>query len=563
MKSNWPSFLQKIKKENLILIGLFCIAILFRLILMTKTFVIGFDEVNYLKLAADAHINGFKNVMHTYWPPLYPLFVSIVSYFISNYETAGRIASMLINSAIIFPLFYFIKRQFNQNLAYLTAALMACYTIYAQCGVVIETEALYTFLAVTGICLGWYALNDRKLYMAVFTGVLFGGAYLTRPEGIGFIMVFIGLTLVMIGYQLFTRGKTLIYFFVLLLSIGSFVLVAFPYLNYLHKSTGQWTISSKGLANQLGEMYLRTKPKDAVHPYHLVIDNNTRLIQDEIYHLGNFIANMKLDNELKSDVSIFDIAKKLARQNYQIMTKEFLKVFSLPIVILIVLGLFAVPWSRKDALVNGYLASYVVFFWFVLIPSFHIVIRYFVPLIPIASIWLITGGYRMQRWLKETFSNFNEFSIPSRWLSILSTMIVLVIIIGGVILPDFVKFMKNDINSTEEWSPAIEQKKAGLWLKQNGVKHPIVMAYNHAVSFYAGNYKIAESVEIPEDDINPILAYAKFRGVNYIVLNDRYKHVHPRISFLYEGVNIPVGLKQIYFDQESNGLSTRIYELLN
>ena len=122
--------------------------------------------------------------------------------------------------------------------------------------------------------------------------------------------------------------------------------------------------------------------------------------------------------------------------------------------------------------------------------------------------------------------------------------------------------MSKSILSTEEWAPCIEQKKAGLWLKKNGVKSPIIMAYNHAVSFYAGNYNIKESVEIPENKIDRILEYAKFRNVKYLVLNDRYKHHHPLIEHLYEQRDIPQNLKLIYLDKEKNSLKTLIYEII-
>jgi len=557
-KSRWLE-----KKEYLILLMLFCGAIAFRLVLMINTYAVGFDEVNYLKLAADARLNGIKYVLHPYWPPFLPIIVALFSYIIPNFEIAGRFSSILINAVLIFPCYVFVKKHIDRRTAYLVASLVAFYSMYAGYSVHVETEAIYTMLAISGIFLGWSALNQRKPVKSFLVGILFGGAYLTRPEGIGFLIVFIGLTFLIALCHFIKKSNYRSYVPVMLFVLVGFTITAFPYLNYLRKETGGWTLSAKGLSNQLGEMYLRKKAIDEPHPFHVLRDNNTRLIEDEIYHIGNFIANMKHETQLQNRVSFLAILKKIGWQNYQIITKEFLKVFSLPTLIIIVLGLFSVPWSRKNVLVDGYLLSYLLFFWFLLIPSFHITIRYFIPLVPIAFIWLVKGGFQMHNWLKVTLANITEIHWTSGLLSKLSAVIVIIVICGGAILPDFAKHMKRSIDSIEEWSPAIEQKKAGIWLKRNGVKSPIVMAYNHAVSFYAGNFKIAESVEIPKNEAGPLIEYAKHRKVNYIVLNTRYQHRHPLISHLYQGREIPIELKQIYYDRERNGLETRIYKVLN
>ncbi len=121
--------------------------------------------------------------------------------------------------------------------------------------------------------------------------------------------------------------------------------------------------------------------------------------------------------------------------------------------------------------------------------------------------------------------------------------------------------MQKDKFSPDEWRPCIEQKKAGLWLKENGVRKPIIMSVNHAVSFYAGNYNIKESVTIPHNNLFRLMEYVKYRGVNYIVLNDRYKNKYPTLAFLLDQINIPSNLKLIYFDQDINGLRTLIYEV--
>jgi hypothetical protein len=193
---------------------------------------------------------------------------------------------------------------------------------------------------------------------------------------------------------------------------------------------------------------------------------------------------------------------------------------------------------------------------------FHVTLRYFVPLIPISIIWVVMGADRLRNWLIQTMQNTIGTEFPQFPIKIISLVLVVLVFLCSI-LPEFGKHMKKNIHSTEEWAPAIEQKKAGLWLKKHGIEAPVIMSYNHAVSFYAGNYNIQESVEIPENKIERILEYARFRNVDYLVLDSRYKQHHPLLADLYEGQNVPAELKIIYCDEEISGLKTIIYEIID
>ena len=547
------------KKDWLILFAIASCAILVRLFLMSKSYAIGFDQVNYLKLAASGKINGFNHVFHTYWSPFYPLIVALFSYVIRDFELAGRLLSILCAVVIIFPLFFFVKNHFNKRIAYGASILTACYTFSAYFSVKAETEFIYSLVSLGGIILGWSALKSKRYGKAILAGILFGLAYLSRPEGIGFLIVFWVVGFVILISQIINRRKFVSYLYILVLSGIGFGAVSFPYLYYLHQATGTWTISTKGIANQLGEKYLREKKENEPHPFHVLNEDNTILLQDEVYHTGNFTTMLKPGSESGSKNLVAGIAKKLFENLYKLLTEAFTRVLPIPLIILLGLGLFVKPWSRESTLLNLYLLSYIVFFWFILIPVFHITLRYFVPLLPVSFIWIASGADNFMEWLTATIKNSFE-KLPAKLISLI---VLISAILFSSILPEFGKQFKKSILSTEEWAPASEQKKAGIWLRENSADSPIIMAYNHAVSFYAGNYEIKESVEIPENGVDRLLKYAEHRGVQYLVLNDRYKHHHPLIEHLYEQRDVPLNLKLIYYDSEKNGLQTVIYEVMD
>ncbi|PJF37839.1 MAG: hypothetical protein CUN55_20040, partial [Phototrophicales bacterium] len=83
-----------------------------------------------------------------------------------------------------------------------------------------------------------------------------------------------------------------------------------------------------------------------------------------------------------------------------------------------------------------------------------------------------------------------------------------------------------------------------------------------SVDIYAGNYDIHQSFSIPDNAIDRVVAYARNRGVQFIVLNERYKRDNPKIAFLYKNDTAPPGLKQIYAKRDPSGYLTKIYEVL-
>lgn len=546
------------------LVLLIVAAIAFRFIYLSKAYSIGFDEVNYLKLAASGRLNGLNHVFHSYWSPFYPLMVALFSFIIPDFESAARWLTILCAVSIIFPMFFFLKDHFNRKIGFVVSALILFFPFSASFSVKAETEFLYMLVSISGMILGWDVLNKRRKLLALLVGGLFGLSYLTRPEGVGFLLTFWGFTILLMIFYLFIKEKITPYFIILLFSIIGFGIVSFPYLYFLKQQTGEWTISTKGKVNQLGEYYVKNKEQYGENPFHTLSPDNKRLPQDEIYHQGTFVTQLqKAENSTPVQMNFKGLLVKVLENYYKLLGGELAKVLTLPLIILFGLGFLGHAWSRSMIILNFYLLSYLIFFWLLLIPIFHITHRYFIPLLPVCFIWVGIGLIDLIKWIQIILSNI--FARKSDWWPIRygSVMVVMLLIFMGSFVLEFGKQMKQDINSIAEWDPAIEQKKAGLWIKENvHEKGPIIMAYNHAVSFYAGNYNINESVEIPENDVTRLLAYARHRNVRYLVLDDRYKHHFPLIANLFEEKDVPADLKKVYDNLEKNGLKTIIYEIL-
>jgi len=546
---------------------LLTIALVIRIFFLRFEYAIGWDEVNYVKLGASGAIHGFNHVLHPYWSPLYPLTVALFGKIIPDYELAGRLVSVLFGTLLIVPIYLFTVKYFSKKAAWFCSLLYAFFPMMIESSVSALTESLYIFMAITGVILGFVTLLKKSIGLALIVGGLFSLAYLTRPEGIGFLIVFVGVTACVTIFQII-KNHDFRLVFIVFSGIISFIIISSPYFYYLHDVTGRWTVSSKGAANMQGSITAMENKDKNLNPWLLLNEDNTRLPDDDIYHTGEFLKQYQQNSQNKDTdsskekviITPYLIIKKYTKNFYEVITTGISQVLSLPMLILMVLGLFGKPWDNKRIWRELYLLCYVIFFWYLLIPMFHITERYMLQMVPIVLIWSGMGLEKLLEWFQQTLLSV-QICWNRRFLLALKTLLIL-IVVGSFICSGLIRMAMKNPYGIEKWVEPIEQKKAGLWLKDHCSETPVVMAWSHAISFYAGNYNIKDAVSIPQNELDRVLAYARNRGAQYLSLNEKNKKDFPTINYLLDESQAPPELKLIYKDDSIVGLKTIIYEIL-
>jgi 4-amino-4-deoxy-L-arabinose transferase-like glycosyltransferase len=476
--------------------------------------------------------------------------------------------SICFGTILIIPIYLFVEKYLTKKIAWFCSLLIVFFPMLIESSVSALTESLYIFMAFTGVILGFLALQKKSILLSAITGGLFSLAYLTRPEGFGLLIVFIGLTVVILIYQVIKNHRHRLVF-VLVNAVLVFFIISSPYLYYLHQVTGKWTISSKGTTNMQGSITAMENKGRKLNPWLLLNEDNTHLPDDEIYHTGEFLkyyqqtnhVNDKHSNQNIVKISLFLILKKFVKNFYEVITTGISQVLSLPILMLAILGLFGKTWDYERICRELYLLSYVFFFWILVIPMFHITERYMLQMVPIVLIWSGQGIEQLLEWIQRTLLAFQAFW-NKRILLALKTIVVFVLV-GSFFVPGLTRMTLKNPFSSEKWVEPAEQKKAGLWLKDNCTETPIIMAWNQAISFYAGNYNIKQTISIPQNDLDRVLAYARNRGAKYLALNEKNKEDFPTINYLLDESQAPPDLKLIYKDDSIAGLKTLIYEILD
>jgi len=552
-----------LKNRDWTLLGIFLAAVVFRILLMMKArWAIGFDEAHYLRLAGSFLEKGIPGLLHPYWPPLYSACIGFVSLFIGNLEMAARILNIILGSSIVFVIYHLTKRFFGRKESILTALLFAFYPPLAFSHTNVMAETLYTFLGLTGILMGIHSFQYQKIKWAVFAGLCWSGCYLVRPEGVGFLFIYMGFLGVWFLWDIFEK-RSLRKLVLILVSLFSFLLLAGPYLFYLKQDTGHWTLSTKGEVNQQLEasvVFHESQPvKDPF--YHLTADNQF-LPYDMAYHFGNLkeLASSQEGEKRVVNISLKNYAEKYMRNFYRLIRYAIPETVTVLFLLLFTLGFFTRSYKSDDGPFVFYLGANVVFFWFVLIPLFHLNTRYLMPLFPLVFVWSGPGLIVFFNWLKEIFRH-TQWSKGAASLKNKMVLFLTICFLSVTYLPEMGKVLILSKNNPEMWHDPIELKAAGLWLKDQQESPPKLMSLNKAVDFYAGQYDMKQGASFSYDTIDRNVAYALHRKVDYLVMTERYLEWFPNLSPLFEEQPHPQ-LQKVYERTTAAGLRTVIYRLL-
>ena len=187
-----------------------------------------------------------------------------------------------------------------------------------------------------------------------------------------------------------------------------------------------------------------------------------------------------------------------------------------------------------------FIASLVLFHLVSLSTFLPSTIRFSIPVIPLSLLWAGTGLLEMKRYLEKIKGANAE--------KVIFLFVVLVILTQ---LPQ---------NLKPERSFRAEQKKVGLWLKQNTPPDTIIMSNSPQETFYADRefMMIPSGISTPGNpgkSYKEINLYARAKGVRYILVN---KNTHEMNPGFIESIQ-PMDLKEIF--RRADGGST-IYEVI-
>lgn len=526
-------------KERVLVAGLVGLAFLLRLsALRLRQDTLTPDGVYYATLGRSLAAGKLKEGLSTFWPPLYPLLVGGASLVSRDVEAGGRLVSVTAGSLLIVPVYLLIRLVHGEDAAFVGALLAAVHPVLIHYSTLLLTDSTYTLLFTFALLAGLNALSGRGRGAFFAAGSALGACYLTRPEAVGYAALMPVLTLcVRLSGNHLAPSEILPD---LLCLAAGFLLLALPYLLFLRRATGGWTISDKLRAHvHSGESWARR--------WYGLQEGRRTTLADRLY-----AGVMQEGVSSESRSPLLPDAQSLRRmigRSVKALTLELrlLAYYLIPLQLMVLtgLGLFKAEWLKEIYLLlflSATLAGYA------LCPD-DVSDRLLVPLIPLSLCWAARGVDEVERRLVSLSKRVKipKLSLPVR------TATVRRLVWAGLLVSTLPWAA---YTLTRELPSRLEHRRAGAWVKGHSETPALVMATAPYVAFYAR----ARHLYLPAEEYPIVVEHARRHRVDYLVIDEEViseghwgHNEYAGLRFLLDGRSDHPGLKLVYgFDGVPN-----------
>ena len=471
--------------------------------LLARPMVIESEGAYYARVAENLAAGVGWIGMHAWgvqllYPPLFPLLIAGVHLMGPNVELAARLVSLFFGSLLVIPVFLIAEGMYGQRVGQIAALMTALHPVLVGASVAVLSEASYTFFLFTGILCSILAARSQYRWTALGAGVVFGLAYLIRPEALLLTLVTAAIV-VLYGWK--HRSKAIQ---VAICQIAAFAILAAPYVVFLKVQTGQFRLEGKSSSNfLLSQMLMQGMSLNQVN----------YAIDDDLTPRG---LNMRSDLEVIHSTK-FDLATSMrmirtaAGQNTRLLfiylTKEQACGGAL-LMGLVMLGLFGSAWNRERAAGEGVLITILVF---LVVPLFSLIFfnsRFVIPFLPLLIVWAAKGVDEFAKWSQDTAHNLLPGSGWATRTGLIASGCALggMLLIGWATVQNFPDLRRDDL----------AVKTLGLQLKRQFPGIGKIMDVSPIPAFYAG----AVVRNYPYTDSSTALRYIAASKIDLLVLRE-------------------------------------------
>lgn len=437
-------------------------------------------------------------------PPLFPLAAGLLYLAIGNLEYAGILTTLVFGSLIIAATWWLGWTLFRERrIAWGAALVVALHPRMVGLSVESSSEALYIFVLLASIGVFVSALRSSKVILYALAGALLGTTYLTRAVGFFYLPVFCFATLMYLRFNLKERSLWL----GLAALIAGFLLVSFPYLNFIRAQTGYWSLCPK------------------FTPWWGAILGDMETL---VYGRGQAgMGKPEYSNIWSLWLHRPDQLAKVLMINFQsALVERFGVPFPPWIFAPALLGLICARGS--DARKNLFLLAMFLPLGVQFVSNFTF--RYFFPLIPIVALWIPGGVEIFSAWCQKSLMPKTPRAEKAVRMAVWAALAFL------MVLPTLA-------HAKSSADLPLEHKAAGLWLKEHGEGGKVIMSRKPWVSFYSGGKWNA----IPHASVEEILASAKSLGVEFLVIDERMiLEKRPQLAYLLADDAVLPGYRRVY-----------------
>ena len=507
---------------------LLIISISVRIYLSVFTYVIKNDSVAFIQNAKYFAGGDFQSGLKHDYHPLYSFFIAVVYKAIPNMEVSGTIVSVFFGTLTVIVFYLIGKSVFDHKISLVSAIILAFHPYAVRFSADIISESTYFFFFISAFGLGFFAITKKKFSFFTLTGICSAFAYLTRPEGIGIIVIVAGWCFIkdLDKIRLIWKGKLVS----ILILIVSFLVFSSPYLVYIKSETGKWLLTMK---RNLSQTKIVKIPEDRSREK--LIEESVGNANSDVNTNKQTVVNQTNTNRLSKDsgtekegitnvkfvkIPFKGLSLKTYLESLLYVITKYISTFHPFVFIFFIIGV--VNWTRiKKARFFGFYITSVIVFYMVVLYRLNIVNiavyddiyqypsrRHLMPIVIPAIFCAGIGVYTTGTWMQKKFQNssvivgFKEL-LKSAWIM---QLIVLTIVVS-VLLPKALKPQRLD---------KLGIKKVGQWIKENSHKSSPVILSSSARNAYYANGK-----HVQMGNIHNIFTASRAKKSDYILFTQR------------------------------------------
>ena len=521
---------------------LLIISLSVRIYLSFFTYVIQNDSVAFMQNARYFADGDFLSGLRHDYHPLYSFLMAVMYKVIPDMEISGTIVSVSFGTLTVIVFYLIGKSVFDRKISFVSSVILALHPYVVRFSVDIISESTYFFFFISALGFGFFAITKKRPVLFALTGICAAFAYLTRPEGIGIIIIVASWCALKdcVNIKVLWKEKLVS----ILVLVVSFFVFSMPYLIYIKNETGDWRLTKK-----------KTLTTMAGVGGVLIDQNNDSLAEED----GDKKKSLSRNIIKQATAKKSDFNKHISSILH--IVKKYIFTFHPLLFMLFIIGV--INWSkiRKERLFGFYIITVTAFYVFILyrlsityLAGYDGVFiypsrRHLMPLVIPAVFCVGIGVYTAGAWIHEKFHNcslivgFKEL-LKSTW----SIQLIVLIMVIGILLPKTLKPQRSD---------KLGIKVVGQWVKEHSHKpYPVILSTSGRSAYYAGGK------HVQMERINGALVLAREKNVDYILITQKeYMALEEDLLRSKKGRKIALAYK--YPETKSlNRHSVLLYEVL-
>lgn len=469
------------------------------------------DPSSYVQLAGGL-LEG-KGLSESLQPPLYPILIAFFSLITRNIEVAALAAAFLPGMALIILVFFLCRLLFDELGALFAAAICAVSSPLIQLSTSALSESLFFAFILGGLIAGLYLRKKSSHVLAAITGLIWGLAYLTRPEGLviglGWFAVTIFLSRKSAAEKIVPR--------IWLTAVAVWLFVLFGNMAYIRFTTGAWTFSPKGTVNFIqGEL----ESKYSTQPFGEAMARRSVFVTNANFDLMQYLRD--------------NWPETIERYWHNLNTEREMVLSNLGylLVALTAVYFFSKSFGIQDWHDNLYLATPLI--WLAALPIFHLDPRYVTSSFPVFYICAGLGCVRILKWIEQSMQ------LSEKQVRVVAFSLLALAVFAGLYY---------DRNDLERIPFGYEHKELASWMNQNiaALKGQTIVATNYLVPFYTQSSWKQLPIDMNQSDLK---AFALENNARYLVADATHLEMDspdkPELLDLLNAATAHTGFRMIH-----------------